>query len=189
MQLLNWNSKKTRSHNEACQRVRPVEEINMAWRPTEQLIKGELDNTIPGKVTGWMRFAGMKDAVRFNLDGDFHRDIRRTKILLHGNAVSEDCSNMSGFAPIQVGSVGDMTAGLSPQDYVDYPYIEWYSTVNGRVVIELEPEQIEIIGKPLSAEKQKPVSREKQGANMMDFMVGVAETVQHKTKERKNEKN
>jgi hypothetical protein len=33
----------------------------MAWRPTEYLIEGELDNTTPGKVTGWMRFAGMKD--------------------------------------------------------------------------------------------------------------------------------
>ena len=161
----------------------------MAWRPTEQLIKGELDNTIPGKVTGWMRFAGIKERVRFNLNGDFHRDIRRTKIVLHGNAVAEDCSYMSGFDQVQVGSMGDITAGLPPQDYVDYPYIEWYSETNGRVVIELEPEQIEIIGKPLSAEKQKPVSREKQGANMMDFMVGVAETVQQEIKEGKYEKN
>jgi hypothetical protein len=30
----------------------------MAWRPSEYLIDGELDNTTPGKVTGWMRFAG-----------------------------------------------------------------------------------------------------------------------------------
>ena len=32
----------------------------MAWRPSEYLIDGELDNTNPGKVTGWMRFAGMR---------------------------------------------------------------------------------------------------------------------------------
>ncbi len=28
----------------------------MAWRPTEYLLEGELDNTTPGKVTGWMQF-------------------------------------------------------------------------------------------------------------------------------------
>jgi len=39
----------------------------MAWRPTEYLIEGELDNTNPGKVTGWMRFAGLKDKVTFDL--------------------------------------------------------------------------------------------------------------------------
>ena len=39
----------------------------MAWRPTEYLIEGELDNTTPGKVTGWMSFAGMKEKVTFDI--------------------------------------------------------------------------------------------------------------------------
>jgi hypothetical protein len=29
--------------------------------------------------------------------------------------------------------------------YVDYPYIEWYSEANGRVVLELDPTQVEIL--------------------------------------------
>lgn len=56
----------------------------MAWRPTEHLIEGELDNTTPGKVTGWMRFAGMNERVLFDLTGDFHRDIRGARIRLAG---------------------------------------------------------------------------------------------------------
>jgi len=44
----------------------------MAWRPTQYLLEGELDNTTPGKVTGWMRFAGMKDNVAFDLAWIFH---------------------------------------------------------------------------------------------------------------------
>ena len=52
----------------------------MAWRPTEHLIDGELDNTNPGKVRGWMRFAGMKSKMMFDLNGNFHRDIRGAKI-------------------------------------------------------------------------------------------------------------
>jgi len=43
----------------------------MAWRVSAYLIEGELDNTQPGKVTGWMRFAGMKEQVTFDLKGDF----------------------------------------------------------------------------------------------------------------------
>jgi hypothetical protein len=29
--------------------------------------------------------------------------------------------------------------------YVSYPYIEWYSEANGRVVLELDPSQVEIL--------------------------------------------
>lgn len=116
----------------------------MAWRPTKQLIEGELDNTIPGKVTGWMKFAGMKELVRFDLKGDFHRDIRGKKIKFFGDG--EDSNYMNGFSSEQVGSVGDITFGRKPQDYVDYPYIEWYSQENGRVVLELDDDQVEVVG-------------------------------------------
>ena len=33
----------------------------MAWRPTRYLIEGELNNTVLGKITGWMKFAGIKE--------------------------------------------------------------------------------------------------------------------------------
>ena len=62
--------------------------IAMAWRPNEQFIEGILDNTTPGKVTGWMRFAGMKDRIIFDLDGDFHRDIRGAKVRLRRDGES-----------------------------------------------------------------------------------------------------
>ena len=42
----------------------------MAWRPTEYLIEGELDNTYPNKVTGWMRFAGVKEKGMVILEPD-----------------------------------------------------------------------------------------------------------------------
>jgi hypothetical protein len=58
----------------------------MAWRPNEYVIEGELDNTNPGKVTGWIQFAGLKDKVTFDLKGDFHRDIRGAKVHFVGNA-------------------------------------------------------------------------------------------------------
>lgn len=151
----------------------------MAWRPTEYLIEGELDNSRLGKVTGWMQFAGMKDKVTFDLEGDFHRDIRGAKIYFIGDASETDppedaAGYMGSFAQHHTGNAGDITAGLPPQDYVKYPYIEWYSEQNGRVVIELEPVQVEVIGKPIPAIESDPVSRQQQSRNMAEFLGGLA---------------
>ncbi len=149
----------------------------MAWRPTDYLIEGELDNRNPGKVTGWMKFAGMKENVTFNLNGDFHRDIRGAKVMLRGDSESANAEEaekyMEGFAQHQTGSVGDMTSGRKPVDYVSYPYWEWYAQ-NGRVVVELEPDQVEILTPPIPACESDPIDRKEQAENMANFLCGVA---------------
>jgi hypothetical protein len=149
----------------------------MAWRPNGHVIEGELDNTKRGRVTGWISFVGMSHPVTFDLRGDFHRDIRGAKIRLTNPQPVEDSpeqrEDMQGFAMHQTGEVGDMTAGLPPRDYVDHPYLEWYSDENGRVVLELGPEQVEVVGTPLPWEKEEPVSREKQAQNMRRFLASL----------------
>ena len=153
----------------------------MAWRPHENLVEGELDNTVPGKVTGWIKFVGMKKPVKLDLAGDFHRDIRGAKIRLRNPNLSHngnERSYMEGFSPTQTGEVGDMTAGLPPADYVEYPYLEWYGQENGRVVLELEPEQVEVVGTPIPACESDPVSREKQQQNMAAFLGGMAQELE-----------
>jgi hypothetical protein len=150
----------------------------MAWRPNEQFIEGELDNTVQGKVTGWMRFAGVDEKVVFDLEGDFHRDIRGAKVRLRGDGKSanteESAKYMEGFSKLQKGNVGDMTAGREPADYVNYPYFEWYGDDNGRVVIELEPDQVELLTPPIPACESDPLSRKKQAENMANFLCGIA---------------
>ena len=152
----------------------------MAWRPSEQLIEGVLDNTAPNKVTGWMKFAGMKENVTFNLEGNFHRDIRGAKVRLCGDGESANAEEaekyMEGFVQHQTGSVGDMTAGREPIDYVSYPYWEWYAQ-NGRVVVELEPDQVEILTLPIPAMESDPIGRKQQAENMAEFLSGMAEAV------------
>src|SRR6266849_1022770 len=95
----------------------------MAWRPNEDLIDGELSNRVPGKVTGWMRFFRRRRQplrVVFDLAGDFHEDIRGSDVVLkNDDPVERDISfgkyrtYTEGFDPMQRGTVGDMTAGLS----------------------------------------------------------------------------
>lgn len=149
----------------------------MAWRPTRFLIYGELDNTQPGKVSGWLQFAGKEEKVILDLAGDFHRDIRGAKICLYGDATGKESQAkyfMQSFANLQKGKAGDITAGLPPHDYVKRPYIEWYSEQNGRVVLEFEPDQIKIIGKPIPFEQCKPISRKEQAENMAEFLFEIA---------------
>jgi len=152
----------------------------MAWRPTDYLIEGELDNRNPGKVTGWMKFAGMQKNVTFNLEGNFHRDIRGAKVRLRGDGESanpkEAQKYMEGFAQHQTGNVGDMTAGLPPCDYgaPGEAYFEWYGDNNGRIVIELGTDQVELLTQPIPACESDPISRKEQAENMADFLCGIA---------------
>ena len=58
--------------------------------------------------------------VAFDLEGDFHEDIRGSDIVLKNDHPSDDDDSlerdgtyMEGFDPVQRGTVGDMTAGYS----------------------------------------------------------------------------
>ena len=152
----------------------------MAWRPNDQFISGELDNSEHGRITGWMKFAGMKDDIAFDLEGDFHRDIRGSKIRLKGDGQLQDQAKaakyMEGFCILQTGVAGDMTAGLPPHDYGQpgEGYIEWYSDDNGRVVLEFSSDQIEILTPPIPFCESDPIDRNKQAQNMAKFLCGLA---------------
>jgi hypothetical protein len=128
-----------------------------------------------------MEFAGIKGKVTFDLKGNFHRDIRGAKIRFKGDAYEDQADvdpgdYFDGFADHQTGKVGDMTAGLPPADYVaGYCYLEWYGDANGRVVIELETVQVEVIGTPIPAIESDPISREEQNRNMAGFLGGLAQ--------------
>src|SRR4051812_29442367 len=150
----------------------------MAWRPTDYLIAGELDNTAPGVVSGWMKFAGLGELVSFDLKGDFHRDIRGTKLRLKTGrderpADGDAAEYMAGFATLQQGDAGDITAGMPPYDYGRHPYIEGYG-YNGRVVIELESHQVEMVGTPLPWDDAAPVDRERQNELFAGFVAEMA---------------
>jgi len=121
----------------------------MAWRLSQQLVEGELDNTERNLITGWMTFVGIKGRVTFRLTGNFHTDIAGCRIRLRNPRPSGGAADVKGLSKVQRGAAGDITAGLSPKPYVDYPYIEWHSQANGRVVLELAPDQVEIVAGPV----------------------------------------
>ena len=117
----------------------------MAWKPNDILREGELDNTRPGKVTGWLRFVGMKETVRLELDGDFSTDVRGMKLRVHNPDPAEEIrpsGRMDGFAWHQTGKVVHITAGRRGGPAC----IEWCSDQNGLVLLKLAPQFVEIEG-------------------------------------------
>ncbi len=151
----------------------------MAWRPDRYLIEGELDNTVRGRVTGWMRFLGIRERVDFDLDGEFHRDIRGAKIHFYQASginpdIEEAKAYMKTLSKCQSGRAGDITAGLPPRDYGATPYVEWYSHQNGRCVLELAHEQIQVIGTPIPFRESDSISREAQERNMDEHIYRIA---------------
>jgi hypothetical protein len=222
----------------------------MAWRPNENLIAGELDNRTPGKVKGWIRFFRNEKAplqVTFDLEGDFHEDIRGTVIRLSNPNPSDryldrGTTYMDGFNPIQHGTAGDITAGLplgpwtdaiaqnlmkgnelfweeqgiqgTEQEkrrqefseryrdhiaagdlyyaYVEYPYVEWYSD-NGRVVLELDPSQMEIVKPDVPPTEKTPAElledRKKRDKAFGTFFTGMVEDLSRKNRNKGGDGN
>lgn len=123
----------------------------MAWRPHDNLIAGELDNTVPGKVTGWMLFF-RKDKppllVNYYLNGDFPKDIRGKKIRFanpdprdKNELFEKEGTYMDGFSETQTGRFKKIVVG--PGEY--HPFVTWFSRENKRVVVDLDPNYIEVI--------------------------------------------
>jgi hypothetical protein len=86
----------------------------MTWRPTKYLVEGELDNSVPGIIVGWLRFAGVDDKVSLELEGDFMSDIRGKRLTLSGRYEGSSrvaWKEMRGFRADQLGRAGWITAG------------------------------------------------------------------------------
>ena len=139
-----------------------INSMPMAWRPYDNLIDGELDNRIPGKVTGWMRFfrRGQEPLkVVFDLEGDFHDDIRGKVIRLHNAKPTESYDGlgmktyMKGFADVQSGVAGDITAGR--------PLGRWTEELSNRLKAELEIfwEEVGLSGEELERRRHEVASK------------------------------
>ncbi len=132
----------------------------MAWRIADLVVEGEIDNTVKGCVTGWVRLSDRVELLRLDLQGDCHPDLAgwRFRIQrLRDVPLWAEPVDASGLANGQVGDAGDITADQVIRDF-DCPieeflarkragepvpetlrkalYLEWYSDSNGRVVIQ-----------------------------------------------------
>jgi len=133
----------------------------MAWRPTHLVVGGELDNTRRGRVTGWLQLEGREQPLQLALEGNCHPDLagwRFQIVRLEPVPGWEEKTAVPEFiATEQSGKVGDITADMTirhfdcpfeefltrrklgepvPEELRKCLYLEWYSSSNGRVVIQ-----------------------------------------------------
>ena len=128
----------------------------MAWRIEDAVAHGEIDNTVEGHTTGRIWLAGRDEPLILSLDGDCWRDLAGTRLQFE-NPAPKVTADSEVLDVDQAGIVGDMTASRKNrvptvseeefhelyQNYQEIPhewrntlYLEWFSEINGRVVIE-----------------------------------------------------
>lgn len=171
----------------------------MAWRIDEQVIRGEIDNRVRGRVVGRLWLTGRAEPLELDLAGDCWRDLagRRLEFVNPEPKVLEPC----GLTTEQKGRAGDITASRKvkvpdiPLDEIgDYYvakkpfpwhwgnslYLEWFSESNGRVVVESVSYELNIIGEPgweMSPEEEavQRLANEKAMTGFMDTLSEASE--------------
>ena len=142
----------------------------MAWRPSDWVLEGELDNTKLGWTIGWIRLQGRDEPLKLKLVGNCHPDLAGWKFrIVRTDPIPDWVGTMdySGLNTDQSGSIGDVTGDqmvkhfeCSTNEFVrrmhrgDCPpttlrkalYLEWFSNLNGRVVIQCTRLAVERIG-------------------------------------------
>lgn len=129
----------------------------MAWRIQDSVLRGEIDNRLPGMVRGQLWLAGVTLPVTLELTGNACADLAGCLIAFHTTQPRVPLRTDAVFAPVQRGRVGDITAsrkvrvfdlpvhealaminrGAKPPEHLaNCLYLEWFSETNGRVVVE-----------------------------------------------------
>jgi len=163
----------------------------MAWRMDEQVVKGEIDNRIRGRVTGRLWLYGREEPVTMELMGDPWRDLAG-HLLRFSNPDPKE-GDLTGFGAFQEGVAGDITASRKvrvpdcsreemmecykakkefPWHWGNSLYLEWFSSTNGRVVIETTSYLLELDAEPawtMTEEEENSQRISNQNA-MTDFM-------------------
>ncbi len=128
----------------------------MAWRLDEAVEHGMIDNTVEGTTTGKIWLAGRDEPLILSLNGDCWRDLAGT-LLEFENPNPKVCHETNSLDTEQTGIVGDITASQKarvpqipeeqiteyyrqnreiPCEWKNVLYVEWFSEINGRVLIE-----------------------------------------------------
>ncbi len=168
----------------------------MAWRPSDWVLEGELDNTQLGWTIGWVRIQGRDEPLKLKLAGNCHPDLAGWKFRIVRTDPIPDWADelqLDGIATDQMGTIGDVTADqmikhfeCSPKEFVersfagDQPettwrkcvYLEWFSHRNGRVVIQSTRLAVQRVGeRAFELTEEQWVEQAKQNSEEMTYFM------------------
>src|SRR5438874_1215369 len=129
----------------------------MAWRIHDNVIRGEIDNRQRGLVRGKIWLNGITEPIQLELKGNACADLAGSLLSFENTKETVPMPTDGKFTKVQRGDAGDITASRKvrvfdipfeeayarlkkklpvPEHLANCLYIEWYSDLNGRVVIE-----------------------------------------------------
>ncbi len=166
----------------------------MAWRIDEAVAHGEIDNTVEGCTTGRIWLVGRDEPLILSLDGDCWRDLAGTRLEFE-NPEPKSVPDAEALDMDQVGIIGDMTASRKsrvptvdeeefhelqqsnreiPYEWRNTLYLEWFSEINGRVVIETDGYALKISPHEWKMDEDEEEAQKLANLNSMrDFMAQV----------------
>lgn len=166
----------------------------MAWRVDEAVEHGLIDNTVEGHTTGKIWLVGRDEPLILSLNGDCWRDLAGT-VLEFENPSPKGSPEVAELDTEQTGIVGDITASRKaripeiPEELIadydrqgrDIPfhwrnvlYLEWFSEINGRVLIEAAGYTLKVSGGEWEMdEDQEEAQKLANLSAMRDFLTQV----------------
>lgn len=166
----------------------------MAWRVDEAVEHGLIDNTVEGHTTGKIWLVGRDEPLILSLNGDCWRDLAGS-VLEFENPNPKEMAEVAELDTEQTGIIGDITASqkaripeISEEEMdecerrgSDIPfcwrnvlYMEWFSEINGRVLIEAAGYDLKISGKEWEMdEDQEEAQKLANLSAMRDFLAQV----------------
>lgn len=167
---------------------------HMAWRIDEAVIRGQIDNTVEGRTTGIIWLFGRAEPLVLSLVGDCWRDLAGAKLMFE-NPSPATIDDALKIEANQNGIVGDMTAsrkarvplvdesemhkihkngGEIPCEWKNVLYLEWFSEINGRVVIETTDFKLDVSAHEWTMDADDEEAQKLANLNAMrDFMAQV----------------
>jgi len=137
----------------------------MAWRIHDNVVRGEIDNRVKGRVRGRIWLDGLPDPVVLTLEGNAYPDLAGCLLQFKNPLPTIPMRPDAQMNQVQRGQIGDLTASRKvrvfdipvedaylrcqrgekpPEHMANSLYLEWFSEANGRVVIESADYELEI---------------------------------------------
>src|ERR1044071_6582268 len=172
----------------------------MAFRIHDSVVRGEIDNRVKGIVRGRIWLEGRAEPLALELSGNAWPDIAGCLLTFTNPQVRLAHPHLESLHADQRGSIGDLTASrkvrvydvpleealemscreeMPPEHLANCLYLEWFSEVNGRVVIESADYELNLSTPEWRMTPEEDAQRASQAAaGMGDFMRRLSEAVE-----------
>ncbi len=164
----------------------------MAFRIHDSVVRGEIDNRVKGIVRGKIWVEGRTAPVVLELKGNAWSDLAGCLLTFTNPLPRVAHEHLDSLNPIQQGMIGDLTASRKvrvmeipmpeaylmkkrgehvPEHMANCLYLEWFSTQNGRVVIESADYELKISAPEWRLTPAEEQQRAKDAANGMNWFM------------------